>query len=157
MNEAGTMVADRKGEQPELGRRRFFQALAATAVAGVAAAPTTTQAQGAGTATGEGVHRTVCTHCSVGCAVEAVVKNGVWIRQEPVFDSPINLGVPLCQKGERARTWPRRVLPQVPEEAGGWQVEAGHLAGGARRGEQPVVEATRAVWPRQRRSGSTPS
>src|SRR3954468_3204300 len=31
------------------------------------------------------VKRTVCTHCSVGCAVDAVVENGVWVRQEPVF------------------------------------------------------------------------
>src|SRR5688500_20388848 len=31
--------------------------------------------------------RTVCTHCSVGCAIDAVVQNGVWVRQEPVFDS----------------------------------------------------------------------
>ncbi|MDH3438041.1 MAG: twin-arginine translocation signal domain-containing protein, partial [Betaproteobacteria bacterium] len=38
------------------------------------------------------VHRTVCTHCSVGCAIDAVVENGVWVRQEPVFDSPLNLG-----------------------------------------------------------------
>src|SRR6478609_9023145 len=38
------------------------------------------------------VRRTVCSHCSVGCAVDAVVENGVWVRQEPVFDSPINLG-----------------------------------------------------------------
>src|SRR5262245_59107340 len=37
------------------------------------------------------VKRTVCTHCSVGCAIDAVVQNGVWVRQEPVFDSPINL------------------------------------------------------------------
>jgi formate dehydrogenase major subunit len=27
-----------------------------------------------------------------GCAVDAIVENGVWVRQEPVFDSPINLG-----------------------------------------------------------------
>src|SRR5688572_22992349 len=38
------------------------------------------------------VKRTVCTHCSVGCAIDAVVENGVWVRQEPVFDSPLNLG-----------------------------------------------------------------
>ena len=37
------------------------------------------------------IKRTVCTHCSVGCAVDAVVQNGVWVGQEPVFDSPINL------------------------------------------------------------------
>jgi formate dehydrogenase major subunit len=48
------------------------------------------------------VKRTVCTHCSVGCAVDAVVQNGVWIRQEPVFDSPLNLGA-HCAKGAAVR------------------------------------------------------
>ena len=48
------------------------------------------------------VRRTVCTHCSVGCAVDAVVDNGVWVRQEPVFDSPINLGA-HCAKGAALR------------------------------------------------------
>jgi formate dehydrogenase major subunit len=48
------------------------------------------------------VRRTVCTHCSVGCAVDAVVQNGVWVRQEPVFDSPINLGA-HCAKGAALR------------------------------------------------------
>jgi len=48
------------------------------------------------------VKRTVCTHCSVGCAVDAVVENGVWTRQEPVFDSPINLGG-QCAKGAALR------------------------------------------------------
>ena len=48
------------------------------------------------------VKRTVCTHCSVGCAIDAVVQNGVWIRQEPVFDSPINLGA-HCAKGASVR------------------------------------------------------
>ncbi len=56
-------------------------------------------AEGAG---GEEVRRTVCTHCSVGCAIDAVVKNGVWIRQEPVFDSPLNLGA-HCAKGASIR------------------------------------------------------
>ncbi len=48
------------------------------------------------------VRRTVCTHCSVGCALDAVVENGVWTRQEPVFDSPINLGA-HCAKGAALR------------------------------------------------------
>ena len=46
--------------------------------------------------------RTVCTHCSVGCAIDAVVENGVWVRQEPVFDSPFNLGA-HCAKGASIR------------------------------------------------------
>jgi formate dehydrogenase major subunit len=48
------------------------------------------------------VKRTICTHCSVGCSIDAVVQNGVWIRQEPVFDSPINLGA-HCAKGASIR------------------------------------------------------
>ncbi len=48
------------------------------------------------------IKRTVCTHCSVGCAVDAVVQNGVWVRQEAVFDSPINLGA-HCAKGAAVR------------------------------------------------------
>ena len=48
------------------------------------------------------VKRTVCTHCSVGCATDAIVENGVWVRQEAVFDSPINLGA-HCAKGASLR------------------------------------------------------
>ncbi|MBX3609243.1 MAG: formate dehydrogenase subunit alpha [Hydrogenophaga sp.] len=48
------------------------------------------------------VKRTVCSHCSVGCASDAIVENGVWVRQEPVFDSPINMGA-HCAKGAALR------------------------------------------------------
>jgi formate dehydrogenase major subunit len=48
------------------------------------------------------VKRTVCTHCSVGCAIDAIVTDGVWVRQEPVFDSPINMGA-HCAKGASIR------------------------------------------------------
>ncbi|MGQ0662543.1 MAG: formate dehydrogenase subunit alpha [Pseudomonadota bacterium] len=44
----------------------------------------------------------VCTHCSVGCTVTAEVQNGVWIGQEPSFDSPLNLGA-HCAKGASVR------------------------------------------------------
>ena len=60
------------------------------------------QAQAAKGADKIEVKRTVCTHCSVGCAIDAVVKNGVWVRHEPVFDSPINLGA-HCAKGAAIR------------------------------------------------------
>jgi len=58
----------------------------------------TAEAQKEGAAAKAEVKRTVCTHCSVGCAVDATVENGVWTRQEPVFDSPLNLGA-HCAKG----------------------------------------------------------
>src|SRR2546427_644628 len=48
------------------------------------------------------IKRTVCTHCSVGCAIDAVVEKGLWTRHEPVFDSPINLGA-HCAKGASIR------------------------------------------------------
>ncbi len=48
------------------------------------------------------IRRTICTHCSVGCGVLAEVQNGVWIGQEPDFDSPFNLGS-HCTKGASVR------------------------------------------------------
>jgi len=46
--------------------------------------------------------KSVCTHCSVGCTVMAEVDNGVWVGQEPGFDSPFNLGA-HCAKGASVR------------------------------------------------------
>ncbi len=46
--------------------------------------------------------KNVCTHCSVGCTVIAEVQNGVWVGQEPAWDSPINRGT-HCAKGASVR------------------------------------------------------
>ena len=46
--------------------------------------------------------KNICTHCSVGCSVIAEVANGVWIGQEPDWDSPINRGSHCC-KGAAVR------------------------------------------------------
>src|SRR5687767_8325415 len=46
--------------------------------------------------------KNVCTHCSVGCTVIAEVQNGVWVGQEPGWDSPINRGS-HCAKGAATR------------------------------------------------------
>ena len=48
------------------------------------------------------VKHTVCSHCSVGCSVNAVVQNGVWVRQDTAFESPLNLGA-HCAKGASVR------------------------------------------------------
>jgi len=45
---------------------------------------------------------TVCSHCSVGCSVDAIVHNGVWVRQDTAFDSPLNMGA-HCAKGASVR------------------------------------------------------
>ena len=44
------------------------------------------------------IKKNICTHCSVGCTVIAEVQNGVWVGQEPAWDSPINRGS-HCAKG----------------------------------------------------------
>jgi formate dehydrogenase major subunit len=46
--------------------------------------------------------KNICTHCSVGCTVIAEVQNGVWVGQEPAWDSPINRGT-HCAKGAAIR------------------------------------------------------
>ena len=46
--------------------------------------------------------KSVCTHCSVGCTVIARVQNGVWVGQDPAFESPINMGA-HCAKGAAVR------------------------------------------------------
>ena len=48
------------------------------------------------------VIHTICTHCSVGCGINAEVQNGVWTGQEPDFESPFNLGG-HCAKGASVR------------------------------------------------------
>jgi formate dehydrogenase major subunit len=94
---------------PTLDRRGFLRRSGLGIGVGLAATQLTlvkkAQASGAMSKDGGGkieVKRTVCTHCSVGCAVDAVVENGVWVRQEAVFDSPINLGA-HCAKGAALR------------------------------------------------------
>ena len=95
---------------PTMDRRAFLRRSGLGVGVGLAVSSLTLvkKAQAAapgGVAVGAGkieVKRTICTHCSVGCAVDAVVENGVWVRQEPVFDSPINLGA-HCAKGAALR------------------------------------------------------
>ncbi len=46
--------------------------------------------------------KNICTHCSVGCTVIAEVQEGVWVGQEPAWESPINRGT-HCAKGAAIR------------------------------------------------------
>jgi len=126
-------------------RRTFFKrsglaagglAAAATLGAGmVKKAPAQTTA-----AAGIDLVKTVCTHCSVGCTVMAELQNGVWIGQEPGFDSPFNLGA-HCAKGASVREhahgerrlkypmklvggkWQRMTWDEAIEEVGGKLLE----------------------------------
>ena len=67
--------------------------------------------------------KSVCTHCSVGCTVIGEVANGVWVGQEPGFDSPFNLGS-HCAKGASVREHAhneRRLRYPMKLEGGKWK------------------------------------
>jgi formate dehydrogenase major subunit len=69
------------------------------------------------------IRKSVCTHCSVGCTVTAEVSNGVWIGQEPSWDSPINRGS-HCAKGASVRELvhsERRLRYPMKLSGGQWQ------------------------------------
>ena len=66
--------------------------------------------------------KSVCTHCSVGCTVMAEVNNGVWVGQEPGWDSPFNLGA-HCAKGAAVRehaNGERRLKYPMKKAGGKW-------------------------------------
>jgi formate dehydrogenase major subunit len=61
------------------------------------------KAEAAGSMTnGATIRKNICTHCSVGCTVTAEVVNGVWVGQEPSWESPLNRGS-HCAKGASVR------------------------------------------------------
>lgn len=107
--------------------RRGFLTASGVAVGGLAALSlTSTRVEAAtpSTAGGEVVlKKSVCTHCSVGCTVEAEVQNGVWTGQEPGWDSPFNLGA-HCAKGAAVREHAhgeRRLKHPMKMVNGQWQ------------------------------------
>ncbi|MDX5360397.1 MAG: formate dehydrogenase subunit alpha [Alphaproteobacteria bacterium] len=91
-----------------IDRRTFLRRSGLTAMGVTAAATlgggmvTKAGAQSAGAGGEIRKVKSVCTHCSVGCTVIAEVQNGVWVGQEPGFDSPFNLGA-HCAKGASVR------------------------------------------------------
>ncbi|HVK93123.1 MAG TPA: formate dehydrogenase subunit alpha [Noviherbaspirillum sp.] len=94
-----------------INRRGFLVRAGVTAGAGLLARhlplnviqPAAAAEQAAPTADGKTeLKHTICTHCSVGCSVNAIVHNGVWVRQETAFESPLNMGA-HCAKGASVR------------------------------------------------------
>ncbi|MBV9234415.1 MAG: formate dehydrogenase subunit alpha [Xanthobacteraceae bacterium] len=103
-------LAERFAEQPGGFDRRTFLRRSGLAAGGLAALGTlklgAVRKAEAGPPPPAGaqvtVRKSMCTHCSVGCTVTAEVANGVWIGQEPSWDSPINRGS-HCAKGASVR------------------------------------------------------
>ncbi|MGC8119974.1 molybdopterin-dependent oxidoreductase [Marinobacter sp. VGCF2001] len=109
-----------------LDRRQFLTA-SGVAVGGMAALSLTSGRVEAATPSTEGGKvvrkKSVCTHCSVGCTVEAEVQNGTWIGQEPGWDSPFNMGA-HCAKGASVREHAhgeRRLKSPMKMVNGQWQ------------------------------------
>ncbi len=112
-----------------MDRRAFLKrsGLAVGGIAAVSALPfATVQKAEAATPRGTGpitLKKNICTHCSVGCTVRAEVQNGVWVGQEPAWESPINLGT-HCAKGAATRELvhgDRRVRYPMKLVNGQWQ------------------------------------
>lgn len=108
--------------------RRAFLRGSGLAIGGLAAAGalggsvTTASAQSAVDGAIENI-KSICTHCSVGCTVIAEVDNGVWVGQEPGWDSPFNLGA-HCAKGASVREHAhgeRRLKYPMKKENGEWK------------------------------------
>ena len=108
--------------------RRTFLKRSGLAIGGLAAAASLTggMVQKAEAAEGDGkieIKKSVCTHCSVGCTVLAEVSGGVWVGQEPGWDSPFNLGA-HCAKGASVREHAhgeRRLKYPTKLEGGKWK------------------------------------
>lgn len=111
-----------------LDRRSFLRrsGLVATSLATIGALPLATvqKAEAAGpNVAGATIRKSICTHCSVGCTVTAEVSNGVWVGQEPSWDSPINRGS-HCAKGASVRelvSGERRLKYPMKLTGGKWQ------------------------------------
>ncbi len=112
--------------------RRSFLARAGVTAGGLAALSSLSvgmvrkaEAAGGGVRPGIPVQlkKNICTHCSVGCTVIAEVQNGVWVGQEPAWDSPINRGT-HCAKGASVRELvhgDRRLKTPMKLVNGEWQ------------------------------------
>ena len=108
-------------------RRAFLRGsgVAVGGLAAIAATGGTVQQASAQAAVSGAVEtvKSVCTHCSVGCTVIAEVQNGVWVGQEPGWDSPFNLGA-HCAKGAAVREHAhgeRRLKYPMKMEGGEWK------------------------------------
>ena len=107
----GTVADQLAGQATGLDRRTFLRrsGLAGGALAALSTlSPGSVRkaeaaAAGPGTA-GAVTKKNICTHCSVGCTVIGEVVNGVWVGQEPGWDSPISRGS-HCARALRRVNW----------------------------------------------------
>jgi len=114
---------------PRVARRSFLKLSAATAALTGAAMTTgmtskiTNAAEKKQAYPGSKFVRSVCSHCAVGCGINAEVQNGVWVRQEVAQDHPVSRGA-YCCKGASAIdmvTSEKRMKSPMKKVNGKWQ------------------------------------
>lgn len=114
---------------PKVARRSFLKLSAATAALTGAAMTTRMTAKAATPSAAKAAYpdskmvRSVCTHCAVGCGINAEVRNGVWVRQEVAQDHPVSRGG-YCCKGASAIdmvTSEKRLKNPMKRVNGKWQ------------------------------------
>jgi formate dehydrogenase major subunit len=114
---------------PRVARRSFLKLSAATAALTGAAMTTgmtskiTNAAEKKQAYPGSKFVRSVCSHCAVGCGINAEVQNGVWVRQEVAQDHPVSRGG-YCCKGATAIdmvTSEKRMKNPMKKVNGKWQ------------------------------------
>jgi len=115
---------------PKVARRSFLKFSAATAALTGAAMTTSLTGKVKDAKAGSAVAyenskmvRSVCSHCAVGCGINAEVQNGVWVRQEVAQDHPVSRGG-YCCKGASAIdmvTSEKRMKSPMKKVNGKWQ------------------------------------
>jgi len=114
---------------PKVARRSFLKLSAATAALTGVAMTTRMTAKAASPAVANAAYpdskmvRSICTHCAVGCGINAEVRNGVWVRQEVAQDHPVSRGG-YCCKGASAIdmvTSEKRLKNPMKRVNGKWQ------------------------------------
>ncbi len=114
---------------PRVARRSFLKLSAATAALTGAVMTTKMTAKAATPAAVKKAYpdstnvRSVCTHCAVGCGINAEVQNGVWVRQDVAQDHPVSRGG-YCCKGASAIdtvTSEKRLKSPMKRVNGKWQ------------------------------------
>ncbi|MEZ5843409.1 MAG: molybdopterin-dependent oxidoreductase [Hyphomicrobiaceae bacterium] len=113
--------------QPTMDRRRFLRdsGIATAAIGTIYFPAQRVRAAAAAetTAPSKVTRKTICPFCAVGCTIHAELERGVWIGQEPAFESPINLGT-HCAKGAATRELAigeRRLKYPMKLAGGRWQ------------------------------------
>ncbi len=119
----------RLSHNPKLARRSFLKLSVATVALTGAAMTSRITARATTPGAAEAAYprskmvRSICTHCAVGCGINAEVRNGVWIRQEVAQDHPVSRGG-YCCKGASAMdmvTSEKRLKYPMKRVNGKWQ------------------------------------